>query len=132
MDGGAGGRGLLTPLRGLAGAVLALAATRLDLALTELEEQRLHLAESLLWATLSLFLLGVGTVFAGLLLVLLLWDGPRERVLGLLALGFLAAGTGAALAARHRSRSRPPLLGATRSELQQDVAALQRVRERRP
>ena len=130
MEGGA--RGLFAPLRAVAGAALALAATRLELALTEIEEQRLHLAEALLWATLSLFLLGVGTVFAGLLLVLFLWNGPREWALGLLALAFLLAGVGAALAWRRRLRERPPLLAATRSELQHDVAALQRLREHRP
>jgi len=132
MEPGVGGRGFFAPLRALAGAALALGATRLELALTEIEEQRLHLATALLWATLSLFLLGVGTVFAGLLVVLLLWNGPRELALGLLALGFVCAGGLAALVWRHHRRARSPLLGATRDELRQDVAALQRLRERRP
>lgn len=132
MEPGAGSRGLFAPLRAIAGAALALGSTRLDLALTELEEQRLHLAALLLWATVSLFLLGVGTVFAGLLIVLLLWNGPRELALGLLALGFLCAGGIAALAWRQQRHARPPLLGATRAELRQDAAALQRLREPRP
>lgn len=131
MDARSRACGLFASLRAVAGEALSLAATRLDLALTELEQERLHLAQALLWATLSLFLLGVGTVFAGLLLVLLLWNGPRELALGLLALGFLGGGVIAALAGRHATRARPPLLAATRAELQQDAAALRQVRERR-
>lgn len=132
MEAGPGAGGLLAPLRAVAAAALALGATRLELALTDIEEQRLALVAALLWATLSLFLLGVGTVFAGLLIVLLLWNGPREWALGLLALAFLLAGGGAALGWRRCLRRRPPLLAATRGELQQDLAALQRLRERGP
>ena len=117
--------GLFASLRAAAGGLVALAATRLDLAVTELEEERLHLAALALWAALSLFLLGVGTVFAGLLLVLLLWDGPREWALGLLAMAFLGGGTAAALAWRRKARSKAPLLAATRAELRLDGAALE-------
>jgi uncharacterized membrane protein YqjE len=39
-------------------------------------------AELLLCATVSLFFLGIGAVFAAVLLVVVYWDGHRERVLG--------------------------------------------------
>lgn len=116
--------GLLASMRVVAGAVVALAATRLELAATELEEERLHIAELLLWAALALFCLGVGTVFAGLLTVLLLWDGPREVALGALTAAFLAGGALAAGAWRHKAARKPRLLAATLAELRSDGAAL--------
>lgn len=116
--------GLLASMRVVAGAVVALAATRLKLASTELEEERLHIAQLALWAALTLFCLGVGTVFAGLLLVLLLWNGPREWALGALTAAFLCGGALAAAAWRHKAANKPRLLAATLAELRSDGAAL--------
>ena len=118
-------RGLLVSLKLVAGAVLALAATRLELASTELELERAHLTELVLWATLSLFCFGVGLVFAALLIVLLLWNGPRELALGALAALFVGTGALAAATWRRKARSKPRLLEATLAELRRDGAALE-------
>jgi uncharacterized membrane protein YqjE len=122
------GRGLLGSMRVVAGAAMALASTRLELAATELEEERLHLAELALWATLALFCAGVGTVFAGLQLVLLFWNGPRELALGTLTAAFLLGGALAARTWRHKASTKPPLLAATLAELRSDGAALDGLR----
>ncbi|ODV13462.1 MAG: hypothetical protein ABT20_02110 [Rubrivivax sp. SCN 70-15] len=118
--------GLLGSLRELLGALLDVGQTRLALASTELEEERLRLVELLLWATLALFLAGIGIVLAALLLVLLFWDGPREWVLGGITAAFLV-GAGAALAVwRRKAHDKPPLLAATLAELRRDRDALRR------
>ncbi|MCZ8234306.1 MAG: phage holin family protein [Inhella sp.] len=119
--------GLWAALRGVASAALALGSTRLELAATELEEERLRWAELALWATLTLCCLVVGTVFSGLLIVLLLWDGPRELALAGLSVAFLLAGWGACRTWRRKARDKPPLLAATRAELRDDCQALARL-----
>jgi uncharacterized membrane protein YqjE len=118
--------GLLGTLRELAGALLDLGQTRLALASTELEEERLRLAELLLWAILALFLSGVGVVLAALLLVLLYWDGPREAVLGAITAAFLLGAAWALAVWRRKARAKPPFLAATLSELRRDRDALRR------
>jgi uncharacterized membrane protein YqjE len=121
-----GGRpqGLLGSARLVLGALLDIGQTRLRLASTELEEERLRLAELLLFAAATLFFLGVGIVLATLLLVLLFWDGPRVLVLALAASLFLAVGAALAVAWRRKLRDRPALLAATVAELQKDRDAL--------
>lgn len=117
-------QGLLGSARAVMVALLEIGQTRLQLASTELEEERLRIAELLLFATASLFFLGIGIVLATLLLVLLFWDGPRVLVLALAAAGFLAIGAGLAAAWRRKARDKPPLLAATLAELQRDREAL--------
>jgi len=118
--------GLLSSVRSLLGAAVLLLGTRVQLASTELQEEWLRLTELLLWAVAALFCLGLALILLVMLLVLLAWNGPREAVLGALALAFLAAGGGAALVWRHKARSKPALLGHTIAELQRDAAALGR------
>ena len=106
--------------------LLDVGQTRLQLASTEIEEERLRLAELLLWATFALFFLGIGLVFAALLLVLLFWNGPRELVLAAIALLFLGVGVGAGVVWRRKARNKPPFLATTIAELKRDQAALGR------
>lgn len=116
--------GPLAALRAVLAGLLQVGRTRLQLAGTEIEEERLRLAELLLWATFALFFVGVGVVLAALLLVLLAWNGPREWVLaGLVAL-FLAVGAWATHTWRRKARDKPPFLAATIGELARDRAAL--------
>lgn len=117
-------RGLFGSARGVLGALVEIGQTRLQLASTELEEERLRVAELLLFATAALFFLGLGIVLATLLLVLLFWDGPRVLVLGGAAALCLALGAGLATAWRRKARGKPPLLAATLAELQCDRDAL--------
>ena len=106
------------------GALIDIGQTRLQLAGTELEEERLRVAELLLFATAALFFLGVGIVLATLLLVLIFWDGPRVVVLGTSAGLFLATGAALAQAWRRKARAKPALLATTLAELRRDREAL--------
>ena len=117
-------QGLLGSARAVLVALLEIGQTRLQLASTELEEERLRIAELLLFATAALFFLGIGIVLATLLLVLLFWDGPRVLVLALAAAMFLAVGAGLAAAWRRKAAAKPPLLASTLAELQRDREAL--------
>lgn len=119
-------QGMLDSARAVLVALLEIGQTRLQLASTELEEERLRVAELLLFATAALFCLGVGVVLATLLLVLLFWDGPRVLVLALATAAFLGAGAAMAAAWRRKARGKPPLLAATLTELQRDREALLR------
>ena len=83
-------QGLLGNARAVLVALLEIGQTRLQLASTELEEERLRIAELLLFATAALFFLGIGIVLATLLVVLLFWDGPRVLVLAAAATLFLS------------------------------------------
>jgi uncharacterized membrane protein YqjE len=118
--------GLLASARAVLAGLLELGQTRLLLAGTEIEEERLRLADLLLWATLALFFIGLGLVFAALLLVLLFWDGSREWVLGGITAVFLGVGIWAGVCWRHKARNKPPFLATTIAELQRDRAALGR------
>ena len=117
-------QGFLGSARAVLVALLEIGQTRLQLAGTELEEERLRVAELLLFATAALFCLGVGIVLATLLVVLLSWDGPRVLVLATAAALFLAAGVGLAAAWRRKARAKPPLLASTLAELRRDRDAL--------
>ena len=117
-------QGLLGSARAVLVALLEIGQTRLQLASTELEEERLRIAELLLFATAALFFLGIGIVLATLLLVLLYWDGPRVLVLALAAATFLATGAGLAAAWRRKAAAKPPLMASTLAELQRDREAL--------
>jgi uncharacterized membrane protein YqjE len=117
-------QGLLGSARAVLVALLEIGQTRLQLASTEIEEERLRIAELLLFATAALFFLGIGIVLATLLVVLLFWDGPRVLVLALAAAAFLAIGAGLAAAWRRKAAAKPPLLASTLAELQRDREAL--------
>lgn len=119
-------QGLFGSLRGLLVALLDLAQTRLELASTEIEEERLRIGELLVWAVCALFLLGVGIVLAALLVVLLLWDGPREWALALMAAAFIGGGLWAAQVWRGKARNKPAFLAATLAEFARDRAAVDR------
>jgi len=116
--------GLLGSARAVLAGLVEIGQTRLQLASTELEEERLRLAELLLYATLALFFLGIGLVLASLLLVLLFWDGPRLLVLGLLTVLYLAIAAALGMAWRRKARAKPALLATTLAELQRDREAL--------
>ena len=116
--------GLLDSARRVLVSLIEIGQTRLQLASTEVEEERLRIAELLLYATVALFFLGVGMVLASLLVVLLFWDTHRELVLAGLSGLFLLVGVGLAITWRHKARHKPKLLATTVAELQRDRDAL--------
>lgn len=118
-------QGLLSSARSVLAGLVEIGQTRLQLASTELEEERLRIAQLLLYATAALFFLGLGLVLFALLLVLLFWDSHRVLVLGIETVLILAIGAGLAGVWRHKARTKPRLLGASLMELQRDRDALQ-------
>lgn len=116
--------GILDSARRVLVSLIEIGQTRLQLASTEVEEERLRIAELLLYATVSLFFLGVGLVLASMWVVLLYWDTHRELVLAGLSGLFLLVGVGLAVTWRHKARHKPKLLATTVAELQRDRDAL--------
>lgn len=116
---------LLGSARQVLVALIEIGQTRLQLASTEIEEERLHVAQLLLYAVVSLFFLGIGVVLAAMLIVVLSWDGHRELVLGGMTALFLALGAGFTVVWRRKARDKPKLLATTIAELQRDRDALQ-------
>jgi uncharacterized membrane protein YqjE len=108
----------------LAATVVDIGRTRLQLAATEIEEERLRLAQRWIAAACALYF---GALALLLLCAFTVWATPPEHrllVLGLLTALFAALAGGAAWRWRAMLRDRPPLLGATLGELQQDAQAL--------
>lgn len=112
--------GLLQSLRNFAATLVALLQTRLDLLATELEEERLRLAQVLLWGCVALVFLVLGVVMLTFFVVALFWDTHRVLVSGLLAFTYLAIGVAAALVARSRAQARSKLFSASLAELTRD------------
>ncbi|HXF67269.1 MAG TPA: phage holin family protein [Burkholderiales bacterium] len=117
---GAPGTGILHSLRNLAATLVALLHTRLELLATELEEERLRLAQIVLWGCIAAAFLLLGAVMLTVFVVVLFWDTQRVLTTGLLAALYLALGIAAAFAARARARRRSRLFSASLAELAKD------------
>jgi uncharacterized membrane protein YqjE len=115
---------LLRSVVQLAGSLLAAAETRVDLFATELREDGERGVRLLAWALAALLTAILGALMAGVTLIIVFWDTHRVMAAVLVTAVFLAAAAACALVFRRRLREKPRLLDATRSELQQDVAAI--------
>jgi len=116
--------GLFESLRRLLHTALSLATVRLELLVTDLEIEKLRLIEVALRALLGLMLLGLSLLLLIGFLLMLLWDGYRLQVLGVLTLLCLLGGLGLLQAAKRRLRQGEPMFAATRAEFERDQAAL--------
>lgn len=112
--------GLLATLRRLVATFTEILHTRVELLSTELEEEAERLRQLAIVGLLSVFFLGLGVVVATAFFVVLFWEPYRLYVLAAFAIVYLAIGVGTALLVRHKLKSRPRLLAATRSELSKD------------
>ncbi len=117
--------GLLDSLRRFGSTALEIIHTRIELFATELDEERARIARALWLAVIGIFCLSLGILLVVLFLVVLFWDNHRLLVLGLLALGFLGAGSAAMLALRARLSQRTKLFAQTLDELQRDRERLE-------
>jgi len=115
---------LLRSVVQLAGSLLAAAETRVDLFATELREDGERGVRLLAWALAALLTAILGALMAGVTLIIVFWDTHRVTAAVSVTAVFLAAAVACALIFRRRLRDKPRLLDATRSELQQDVAAI--------
>ena len=116
--------GLFESLRRLLHTALSLATVRLELLATDLEIEKLRLIEVTLRALLGIMLLGLSLLLLIGFLLMLLWDGYRLPVLGVLTLLCLVGGLGLLHAAKRRLRQGEPMFAATRAEFERDQAAL--------
>ena len=118
------GGGLLDSLRRMLATLLALAATRLELVTTELEEEMHRLARLLLWSLASLLAASLALLLGAATIIVACWDSYRLAAAGGLTALFTVAALVGWWMVRRQLRERPPLLAATRQELERDQAAL--------
>ncbi|MFH1494206.1 MAG: phage holin family protein [Pseudomonadota bacterium] len=112
--------GLFDSVKGLAASGVAIVRTRLELLSTEVAEEKERFL-SLLWFGLAaLFFIGLGIVFAAVLLTVAFWESHRLLVLGILTLLFLGAGIAALSMALKQGRDGPKLFSASLAELSKD------------
>ncbi len=112
--------GLFDSVKGLASSGVAIVRTRLELLSTEVAEEKERFL-SLLWLGLAaLFFIGLGIVFAAVLLTVAFWESHRLLVLGILTLLFLGAGVSALFTALKQARSGSKLFAASLAELSKD------------
>ena len=104
--------------------LLEIGQGRLGLFNAEFEREKLRIFEGLIWSIVAAMFIGLGLLLLTALLVLLAPDKLRPFVLGLLALGCLAAGGWLLQHARQRLASTGGPLPATLAELERDRAGL--------
>jgi uncharacterized membrane protein YqjE len=113
-------RGVFGSLQRLLATLLELVETRIELVATELEEQRLRFAHMLLAALVTLFLVGMATLFITLFVVVAVGETYRIAVLGGFAGLYVILAIIAAVVWHRCARARPRLFDATISELRKD------------
>jgi hypothetical protein len=118
------GGGLLDSLRRMLATLLALAATRLELVTTELEEEMHRLARLLLWSLASLLAASLALLLGAATIIVACWDSYRLAAAGGLTALFTVGALVGWWVVRRQLRERPPLLAATRQELERDQAAV--------
>ncbi|HEX5363606.1 MAG TPA: phage holin family protein [Gallionella sp.] len=116
--------GLLDSARRLFATLLGVVTTRVELLANEWQEERLRLAEMLLFALFSAFCLGVGMVLLTMFLVVLFWDEHRLAVLASLSLFFFVLGAWLIGLLRSRMRQGSRLFSVSLAELNKDRASL--------
>jgi uncharacterized membrane protein YqjE len=87
---------------------------------TEVEEERLRYGQLLLFGSIALFCLAVGSVFLAIFATVLLWESHRLLVLGGLAVFFFSLGGAAVVMFRARASAGSRLFSASLAELGKD------------
>lgn len=102
----------------------SIAATRLELLANELQEERLRLAQMLLFALVALFCFSVAILLLVMLIVVLFWDEHRFAVLAGFSALFFVSGTLLALLLRSKIHAGSRLFSASLAELAKDSERL--------
>jgi uncharacterized membrane protein YqjE len=118
--------GLLGSLRLLVRSLLQVVVTRVEIFSTELAEERFNLTTLALVALTILFCIQAGLILAVLFLVLAVSNEHRLMALGIGAGVLLLGALGGVLWLRAWLKSRPPMFGATLTELRKDRERLRR------
>ena len=112
--------GLFASLRNFAVTLTAVAQTRLELLANEVEEEKLRFGQLLLFGSIALFCLAVGSVFLAIFITVLLWESHRLLVLGSLAVLFFSLGGVAVVMFRARASAGSRLFSASLAEMGKD------------
>ncbi|MDO8262710.1 MAG: phage holin family protein [Gallionella sp.] len=112
--------GLMESLRRLADTLLAILQTRLELLSNELEEERLRIAQMLLYGSVALFFFGLAIMILTAFFVVLFWDSHRLLVLGGFAALYFVAGLLVWNALRRMAREKSKLFSSSLAELADD------------
>jgi uncharacterized membrane protein YqjE len=116
--------GLFDSLRSLGANLLGTVHDRVELFAVELHEEKVRLIQLLFWIGAIAFAGVMAMTFVSLTLVYLFWDSARLAVLGGLALFYLAAFGGTALAFRRHLGRQPRPFDGTLAELEEDESCL--------
>lgn len=112
--------GIFDSIKGLAAGGVSILRTRLQLLSTEVAEEKERLLSQLWLGIAALFFIGLGLVFAALLLTVIFWETHRLLVLGILTSLFLGLGAVAVLMLMKQSRNNTKLFSASLAELSKD------------
>jgi len=100
--------------------LISIVSTRLELLANEVQEDRLRLAQMLLFSVLALFCFGLGVLLLTVFAVVIFWDDHRLAVPGVLCVFFFALGTVMALLLRGKAQAKSKLFSASLAELSRD------------
>lgn len=112
--------GLLGSVKRLLSSGVSVISTRLELLANEWEEERLRLAQMLLFSMAALFFLATGTLLLIALVVMIFWDEHRLAAVGILSLLFLLAGGGMVVLVNGLLTRGTKLFSASLEELSRD------------
>lgn len=112
--------GLFASLRNFAATLSGVAQTRLELLANEVEEEKLRFGQLMLFGSIALFCLAMGSMFLAIFVTVLLWDSHRLLVLGGFAVLFLSLGGVAVVMFRARASAGSRLFAASLAELGKD------------
>lgn len=112
--------GLMESLRRLADTLLAIFQTRIELLSNEIEEERLRIAQMLLYGSVALLFFGLAIIMLTVFFVVLFWDSNRMLVLGGFAALYFVAGLLVWNALRRMAREKSKLFSASLAELADD------------
>jgi uncharacterized membrane protein YqjE len=112
--------GLLQSLGRLSGTLLGVLHTRLELLRTELQEEVHRTAALALWAFVAAFAGLIALFLGALTIIFVFWDTHRIVASVSMVVVFALLALIAGLVARHKLRTKPPMLDATLAELAKD------------
>jgi len=119
--------GLFRSITQFVASLVTLTQTRLELLTTELQEEVQRVASLAIYAFVALLAAMLGLFFLGLATVIVFWDTHRVLAAWLVTATFFVLAVIAVVILVAKTRSQPPILDATLSELKKDAA---RLRER--
>lgn len=117
--------GLFRSLSNLLATIIAFAQTRLELLTTELQEEIQHATGMLVWGFIALLSAGVGLVFVGVTIIVVYWDSQRVLAAILVTAAFVVLAVISVVILVMKTRNKPRLLDATRTELLKDREQLE-------